>query len=155
VAHFERDKRRACSGFRVAAMRCRTRAATLGDVPLRCLIVDDNASFRTAATALLEREGLTVVGTAANGAEALAEAQALRPDVVLLDIALGSESGFDVARRLAEAGTATATDGSKIILISTHSREDFADLIDAAPAIGFVPKAQLSAHAIRRLAGPG
>jgi CheY-like chemotaxis protein len=151
VADLERDKRGACGGFRVAAMRCRTRAATLGDVPLRCLVVDDNASFRTAATALLEREGLTVVGTASNGAEALAEAQALRPDVVLLDIALGSESGFDVARRLADAGT--ATESSKIILISTHSRDDFADLIDAAPAVGFVPKAQLSAQAIRRLAG--
>ena len=117
-------------------------------MPLSCLVVDDNASFRTAASVLLQREGLMVVGTASNGAEAVAQTQALRPDVVLLDIALGAESGFDVARRLADA----ETDGSKIILISTHSPDDFADLIEAAPAAGFVPKAQLSAEEICRLA---
>ena len=73
------------------------------DVRLRCLVVDDNASFFEAASALLERQGLTVVGVASSGAEALARAGELRPDVVVLDIALGSESGFDVARDLAEA----------------------------------------------------
>jgi DNA-binding NarL/FixJ family response regulator len=119
-----------------------------GQVPLRCLIVDDNASFLRAAAALLERQGLTVAGLASNGADALARACELRPDVVLLDIALGDESGFDVARRMVAADPA----GAKIILISTHAEADFADLIDATPAAGFVPKAELSADAIQRLA---
>jgi DNA-binding NarL/FixJ family response regulator len=117
-------------------------------VTLRCIIVDDNASFLKAAAGLLEREGLAVVGMASNGAEALTQATELRPDVVLLDIALGTESGFDVARDLVAADPA----GWKIILISTHAEADFAELIDQAPAAGFVPKSELSASAIRRLA---
>jgi DNA-binding NarL/FixJ family response regulator len=117
-------------------------------VPLQCLIVDDNPAFLEAAAGLLERQGLTVVGTASNGDEAVARAHELRPDVILLDIALGSESGFEVAQRL----VAAEASASKIVLISTHSEADFADLIEAAPAAGFVPKSELSAAAIERLA---
>lgn len=97
---------------------------------------------------MLEREGLSVVGVASNGEDALTRARELHPDVVLLDIALGADSGFAVARRLAEDGS----DVPKIILISTHAEADFADLIDATPAAGFVPKAELSATAVQRLA---
>jgi DNA-binding NarL/FixJ family response regulator len=110
--------------------------------------VDDHASFVKAAARMLEREGLSVVGVASNGADALTRARELHPDVVLLDIALGADSGFAVARRLAEDGS----DVPKIILISTHAEADFADLIDATPAAGFVPKAELSATAVQRLA---
>jgi DNA-binding NarL/FixJ family response regulator len=113
---------------------------------MRCLIVDDNRSFLDAARVLLEREGMTVAGVALNGAEALRDARALRPDVVLLDISLGDESGFDVARRLVEDGPGGAT----VILISTHSEADFSDLIAESSAAGFVPKSELSASAIRR-----
>ena len=116
---------------------------------LRCLIVDDNAAFLEAASALLERQGLTVVGVASTEADALARARELRPDVVVLDIALGPESGFDVARHLAESDA----DSAKVILTSTHEQEDFADLIDATPAVGFVAKPELSASAIARLVG--
>jgi DNA-binding NarL/FixJ family response regulator len=118
------------------------------EVPLRCLIVDDNAGFLKVATALLEREGLRVVGVASNGAEAMTRARELRPDVILLDIALGAESGLELARHLVEADR----DGATVILISTHAEADFADLIDATPAAGFVPKSELSARAVRRLA---
>jgi DNA-binding NarL/FixJ family response regulator len=117
-------------------------------VKLRCLIVDDSSSFLEAAQAMLEREGLSVVGAASSGSEALRLAGESRPDVVLVDISLGKESGFEVARRLvgdAEDG------GSKVILISTHSEADFADLIATSPAIGFLPKSDLSADAIRRM----
>ena len=55
---------------------------------LRVLIVDDNRSFLDVAQALLEREGLSVVGVAATVADALARAEQLRPDVVLVDIVL-------------------------------------------------------------------
>jgi DNA-binding NarL/FixJ family response regulator len=114
---------------------------------LRCLIVDDNASFLEAATTLLEREGMTVVGIASTTADALRQTQLLRPDVVLVDISLGPESGLDLARRLAESEVAAT-----VILTSTHSAADFADLIAATPAAGFVPKSELSAGVIRRLA---
>lgn len=116
-------------------------------MPLRCLIVDDNASFRDAAAKLLERQGLTVVGLASNAADALRGARELRPDAVLVDIFLGHESGFDLARELAGGGGA----GPAVILISTHAEADFAALIEETPAAGFVPKSDLSAEAIERL----
>jgi DNA-binding NarL/FixJ family response regulator len=126
-------------------MRFPEDGATLEPV-LRCLIVDDNSSFLDAATNLLEREGLTVAGVASTAAEALEQAARLRPDVVLVDISLGSESGLDLARQLVEAHA-----DQTVILISTHAEADFADLIDDTPAAGFVPKSELSGPAIRRL----
>jgi DNA-binding NarL/FixJ family response regulator len=116
--------------------------------PLRCLIVDDNLSFLEAARTLLEREGLTVAGVASNGAEALQEAESLRPEVILMDVSLGDESGIDVTRRLFEA---ELINGATLILISTHSPSDFADLFGEGPAAGFIPKAELSAEAIRTI----
>jgi DNA-binding NarL/FixJ family response regulator len=128
-------------------MRCRLGGARLNAVPLRCLIVDDNASFLHSAETLLERQGLTVVGLASNAADALRLAPELRPGVVLVDIVLGPESGFDLARELARDGESSPT----VILISTHDEADFADLIKETPAAGFVPKSELSAEAIGRL----
>jgi two-component system, NarL family, nitrate/nitrite response regulator NarL len=116
-------------------------------MPLRCLIVDDNASFLEEAAALLRREGLVVAGFASNMHEALDRARELQPDVALVDILLGSESGFEVARRLVEADGGTL----KVILTSTHAEGDFADLIEEAPVVGFVPKSELSRNAIGRV----
>jgi DNA-binding NarL/FixJ family response regulator len=112
---------------------------------LRCLIVDDNRRFLDAARGLLEREGVAVVGVASTSAEALHQVQELRPDVTLVDIDLGGESGFELVRQL--AGRAPL----RMILISTHAEQDYADLIAMSPAIGFVPKSALSAAAIRAL----
>ncbi|TDB69577.1 LytTR family DNA-binding domain-containing protein [Micromonospora sp. KC721] len=115
---------------------------------LRCLIVDDSRWFLDAARALLDREGVTVVGVASNGVEAQRRVAELRPDVVLLDIDLGGESGFELARRLQpEDGRPPA----RLILISTHDEEDYAELIAASPAVGFLPKVTLSATAVRGL----
>jgi DNA-binding NarL/FixJ family response regulator len=130
-------------------MRRRHGACDAEGVALRCLIVDDNRSFLNAASSLLEREGLTVVGVASSVAEALWRAQELGPDVVLVDVTLGAESGFDLARRLGESDSG----GPSIVLISTHAEADFADLIEETPAAGFVSKSELSARAIRRLVG--
>lgn len=116
-------------------------------MPLRCLIVDDNASFLEEAAALLRREGLEVAGFASNMDEALEQARELKPDVALVDIVLGPESGFEVARRLVQANGHTLN----VILISTHAEGDFADLIEEAPVAGFVPKSELSRSAIGRL----
>lgn len=120
-------------------------------MPLQCLIVDDNASFLQAAAVLLEREGLTVVGLASNTAEAVRQAQHLRPDVVLVDIELGPESGFELARRLVDG----QSKGPKIVLTSTYAESDFADLIEDAPVAGFVAKSELSGNEIRRLVWGG
>ena len=110
---------------------------------IRSLIVDDNRPFLDAARLLLEREGVAVVGVATTSAEALRLEEELRPDVVLVDIRLGDESGFDLARRL--RGT--------VILISTSAEGEYDEEIAASPAAGFIPKARLSASSIMRLAG--
>jgi DNA-binding NarL/FixJ family response regulator len=115
---------------------------------LRCLIVDDSPTVLRAASELLDRQGLAVVGVAATGDEAMRLARELEPDVTLVDIDLGPESGFDLARRLADT---LDTAGTRSILISTHHEADLADLIAASPAIGFVDKSALSAKAIHRL----
>ena len=119
----------------------------------RVLIVDDNHSFLGAARMLLEREGLTVTAVASSTAEALQAVEVSPPDVILVDISLGEESGLDLARRLAEAddGRERAT----VILISTYTRADFADVIAESSAAGFLPKAELSADAIRRIVEDG
>jgi DNA-binding NarL/FixJ family response regulator len=120
-------------------------------VALRCLIVDDNSGFLRAARALLEQEGLQVVGVASTGEEAFRMAADLRPDVTLLDIDLGADSGFEVARRLFDE---PSVDPGQLILISANAEDDFADLIDASPAVGFVGKSALSATAIETLLQP-
>ena len=112
-------------------------------MPIRCLIVDDSEPFLDAARLLLEREGVLVVGVATTSAEALRLEEELRPDVVLVDIRLGDESGFDLARRLT----------GKVILISTYAQSEYADEIAASPAAGFIPKARLSASEILRVTG--
>ena len=113
---------------------------------LRCVIVDDDETFLDVARALLERDGITVAGVAHNCAEAIQRAEALLPDVVLIDIRLGDESGFDAARQLANNRHSAA-----LIMISTHAGADYADLIAESSAKGFVAKTDLSAAAIGRV----
>jgi CheY-like chemotaxis protein len=116
-------------------------------MPLRCLIVDDNAAFLESAATLLGRQGLVIAGVASNTREALQRAQELRPDVALVDISLGPESGFDLARQLVEADGGTL----EVILISSRAEDDFAELIEDAPVAGFVAKSELSGSVIQRL----
>ena len=117
---------------------------------MRCLIVDDSADFVGAARGLLECEGITVVGVASTSADALRLFEELRPDVALVDINLGSESGFELAEQLNRVGGPSP---SPVILISTHAAQDFAELIETSPAVGFVSKSALTCGAIRDLVG--
>jgi CheY-like chemotaxis protein len=117
-------------------------------MPIRLLIVDDNVHFLEAARRLLERQGITVVGVASTTLEALRRSEELRPDVTLVDIELGRESGFDLTQRLTEG-----TERAPVILISAYPEQDLADLIDASPAVGFLPKSGLSGKAIFELVG--
>jgi DNA-binding NarL/FixJ family response regulator len=120
----------------------------LRPVRLRCLIVDDNEPFLEIAAASLAGAELDVVGTARTSAEALRHVAEQQPDVVLVDVNLGEENGFDLARNLVERFPQLA---SGIVLISTRAERDFGGLIEASPAAGFVAKTQLSAKAVREL----
>jgi DNA-binding NarL/FixJ family response regulator len=113
---------------------------------VRCLIVDDNEPFLREARELLEREGVDVIGVARTAGEALAKIAELQPDLTLVDIDLGSESGFDLMRAMADQPSRSTT---SVILISVHDESDFADLIQASSAAGFVSKTELSAQAIQ------
>jgi CheY-like chemotaxis protein len=119
-------------------------------MPLRCLLVDDSDAFVEAASVLLQREGVMVAGVASGTADALRQARALRPDVILVDIGLGEESGFDLARLLARDGQGG---GAAVILISTRAESDYAELIAESPAAGFLAKSELSAREISRILG--
>lgn len=137
-------------GFLLAAMQRRRIPATLNRMRLRCLLVDDNGAFLEAASALLQREGVTVLGVASSTAEALRQIRALQPDVILVDIGLGDESGFDLARRLAQGGQGGS---AEVILISARAETDYAELIAESPAAGFLAKSELSARGIGRILG--
>jgi DNA-binding NarL/FixJ family response regulator len=119
-------------------------------MPLRCLIVDDSPRFGEEARGLLEHEGVSVVGVASSGDEAARLAEALRPDLVLVDISLDNESGFDVARRLVDSSN---PDPPAVIFVSTHDEREFRSRIEASHAIGFIAKTKLSAKRIHELLG--
>jgi two-component system nitrate/nitrite response regulator NarL len=117
---------------------------------LRCLIVDDSPRFGEEARGLLEHQGVSVVGVAASGDEAVRLAEVLRPDLALIDISLGEESGFDVARRLVDSSNAQPP---AVIFISTYDDREFSGRVEGSPALGFISKTELSAKRIRELLG--
>ena len=119
-------------------------------VALRLVIADDNERFLETARATLERDGIEVTGTATTAAEAVQLVEQLGPDVVLVDISLGEESGFELAQRLA----ARSNRSFRVLLISTHDGADFAELIKRSPAVGFISKYDLSARGIHELLAP-
>jgi response regulator of citrate/malate metabolism len=115
---------------------------------LRCLIVDDNRAFLKTAARMLKYDGFSDIRTASTIAEALQCMEEYRPDVTLVDVYLGDESGFDLVEQLDRRGWCTC---SAVILISTHDAQEFADVMAASPAVGFLPKLQLSSSAIHGL----
>jgi CheY-like chemotaxis protein len=125
-----------------------TGAMASGIEELRCVIVDDNPMFIDVASRLLNRGGISIIGVASTIAEAVQRVEELDPDVTLVDVDLGGESGFDLAQELHRSDS---RDRPKVIMTSAHSEQDFADMIATSPALGFLPKADLSSAAIRDL----
>jgi CheY-like chemotaxis protein len=117
---------------------------------LRCLVVDDNPEFLEAARSLLDQQGISVVGVAANSAEAIERAAELQPDVVLVDVHLGQENGLQLARRIAGFDREGLP---RVILISSYPEGDLGEALPTAPTIEFVSKTDLSARAIRNALG--
>ncbi|MGW0086260.1 LytR/AlgR family response regulator transcription factor [Streptomyces sp. NPDC003393] len=115
---------------------------------LTCLIVDDSPRFAEAVRRLLESEGIAVVAVASDTAQALRQAERLRPEAALVDIDLGIESGLTLARRLQRE---TGPPPPRIILISNYAEDEYADVIAESPTVGFLGKVDLSGDAIRDL----
>jgi DNA-binding NarL/FixJ family response regulator len=112
------------------------------------LIVDDHAPFRALARALLQLEGFEVVGEAADARSALDAIRRLRPSVVLLDVQLPDLDGFEVTRRLAQAG-----DPPAIVLVSSRDSSAYRRRLAESPARGFIAKGDLSGAAVAALVG--
>jgi DNA-binding NarL/FixJ family response regulator len=108
------------------------------------VIVDDSEPFRRSARGLLELDGYDVIGEAVDGASGLDLVTRLRPDVVLLDIALPDMSGLEIAERLAPAP-------SQVVLVSSRDPADFGTRIRRSGAAGFIPKDELSGAALAEL----
>lgn len=115
-------------------------------MPTRVLIVDDHASFRAAARALLEADGYDVVGEAGDGKGALSECARLRPGVVLLDVQLPGIDGFSVAAELARAPRPPL-----VVLVSTRSAGAYRRRLATASVRGFLTKSELSADTLGAL----
>src|SRR3954464_12999294 len=105
----------------------------------RVLIVDDQPAFRRAARDVLEARGYAVVAEADGQAAALDAVARCTPDAVLLDVCLGSESGFDVAPALLRAAPHLA-----VLMVSAEERQGCAQRVRASGARGFVAKARLA-----------
>jgi DNA-binding NarL/FixJ family response regulator len=106
---------------------------------LRFLIVEDHAEAREAMRDLLEQSGHEVA-EAATGSEAEAAVEEFDPEGVLLDLRLGDESGFDVARTLTEARPELA-----VVITSVDSDDVSPERLRACGARGFVSKYRLHA----------
>jgi len=116
--------------------------------PVRsCLVVDDSPTFCASVRGMLETGGLAVVATASTLAEAVDATTTHDPDLVLVDIDLGGESGFDVVEVLHGLRPRHAP---AILLVSTHDQDDFAEMVEASSAIGFLQKIDLSTELILR-----
>jgi CheY-like chemotaxis protein len=113
--------------------------------PVRVLIVDDSAPFRTAARELLRRRGYVVVGEAGNATEAIEAAELLAPDAVLLDLHLPDGCGFEVSAVLTGARPELA-----VLLISADDSPPPDGRVEACGARGFVPKSCLAATPLER-----
>jgi DNA-binding NarL/FixJ family response regulator len=103
------------------------------------LIVDDHATFRSRARQMLESCGFRVVGEAPDGTTGISAAQALRPEVVLLDVQLPDIDGFDVADVLAREVVGTA-----VVLVSVREASEFGARLSVCPARGFISKSHLT-----------
>lgn len=116
------------------------RAGSSADVPLRVLVVDDHPGFRRAAREVLQARAYAVVGEAGCAAEALEAAERLEPDAVLLDVCLGDDNGYVVARALTRFDPAPA-----VLMVSCSDHDDGDAHARACGARGFLLKDRLAA----------
>ena len=103
---------------------------------LRLLVVDDHAAVRnTLCEILQQRVELSVVGHATNGVEAIAQAHALRPDVVLMDVSMPEMDGVEATRRLR-----AELPSIRVLGLSMQPRNEHPHPIEQAGAAGFFTK---------------
>jgi two-component system response regulator NreC len=113
-------------------------------VSIRILLVDDHQLVRESLKALLEREQFQVVGEASDGRDAIQRAQALRPDVIVLDVAMPHLNGIDAVVEINRAAPS-----AKVIALTEHSEDPYVIAALRAGVKGYVLKNQASADLVR------
>ena len=110
------------------------------------LVVDDDTAVRGLIVRIVQSQGHVVVGEAGSVADALAQAEALRPDVALVDIGLPDGDGFSLTRQLrAQRGAI------RVVLFSSDADRTNEAAAERAGAVGFLPKDELSSPTLHRL----
>lgn len=115
------------------------------------LLAEDHVIVRQGLCALLNTDGhFLMVGEARTGREAVEMAQALKPDVILMDIAMPVLNGLEATRQILAANPA-----AKVVILSAHSDDEYIDRMNAAGVAGFLEKqtsAEILTRAIREVA---
>lgn len=110
---------------------------------MKILLVDDHRMMREGLRALLEKEGLEVVGEAENGREAIELTRTLRPEVVVMDISMPDLNGVDATKRIV-----AELPGCKIVALSMNSDRRYVRAMFAAGAVGYLIKNTASSELV-------
>jgi DNA-binding NarL/FixJ family response regulator len=114
---------------------------------VRVLIVDDQLPFREAARMVVEMtDGFEVAGEAGDGEEGVEMTQALKPDLVLMDVQMPGIDGLEATRRIRELD-----DAPNVVVMSTHESGDYRETALDAGAHTFIPKSEFSMKALEEL----
>jgi DNA-binding NarL/FixJ family response regulator len=114
---------------------------------VRVLVVDDSAPFRTAAAGVVRRaEGFVLVGEAVDGADAVAQVEALAPALVLMDVRMPGVDGPEATRRIAARWPEV-----RVVLCSTYDLEDLSAAARACGAAAYLHKEELRPAGLREL----
>lgn len=106
---------------------------------VRILTVDDNSQFLKVLTGFLAKySGLQVVGAAQSGYEALARIEQLRPDLVLIDLAMPGLNGLETTRRIKKQAATP-----RVLILTMHDDLEYQHAAQTAGADGYVVKADL------------
>jgi len=117
-------------------------------MPRSVLVIDDDADFRDLIRDVLQAWGHRVVGEAATVAAAPAEAEALRPDAILVDVGLPDGDGRDLAERFAALPWRP-----RVVLVSTDADAADAAVVQRLGIAGFIPKLEITGPEAQRLLG--
>lgn len=111
------------------------------------MIVDDQAPFRNAARAVIDRlSGFEVVGEAESGESAVTAAAQITPDLVLMDINMGEMNGIEATRQICAANP-----GILVVLLSTYDLSDLPPEARTSGAAAYIPKDDFGGRGIRAL----
>lgn len=115
-------------------------------MPIRIVLVDDHVLVRQGLKALIENDGSQVTGEASDGQEALRQVEALRPDIVVMDISMPSFNGLNAAREIGRSFPQTKT-----ILLTQHDESQYVSEALEAGVKGYVLKNQAAGDLLQAI----